>query len=743
MAECVSDPGVPERADCLRGLADPARVVESAWALGTLRLKADGDDRGAPGALLRDPSRLTREYGPALASLDSELDRLIPAWVARFLEAIEKVRRWSEDLARALREGSRNPAGSEGAIKSKLELKFALQAVGERIDPHAGPIVAALGTLDRDCDEDLCESLLHAGPAILSAVAPVIRLLEERGVWRQPSGPLRVLARASQFDTGVSERIGLFLRSPEERTRVAGLLALQAIGPPARGLVPEIFALRARSEEERVCALVALGKLGSGTSDVLAALESALGDPNGYVRRAAAHAAGMLKAEPDRFVPLLVAACDWTEPLHDESLPEAAVAALGQYGPRGRLALPRMRRFLNGPIAERTVPAESVRRAIAAIDPADAAVLEQPSLKKRTAPLAPDEPLFAVRQNGRLCYIDREGAVALETRYHWGTLFVNDRAVVHDEDERTFVIDRSGRDVFASRWDELKCYSEGLAAIRAGDRWGFVDVEGKAVVEPAFAAVSDFSEGLAGFEVGRTVELRGDGFSWIRHGTRGFLDHEGQVVIPARWACATPFREGRSVVGLPGDEPAAHGIAHHGRKLGCIDRSGRLVIEARWGWIEPFSEGLAVVNQVLPTRDDELYGYIDLVGSEVIAPAYKMASAFAGGLALVRPPGEDWRGKTVLIDRANRVVSVLPCGFVDRFAEGRAVAWAGESYGYLDHDGAWIVEPQFDEGSDFWNGLARVSRGDWHGLIDHAGRFVWGPTTEPIPDWAPTAAWRD
>ena len=122
----------------------------------------------------------------------------------------------------------------------------------------------------------------------------------------------------------------------------------------------------------------------------------------------------------------------------------------------------------------------------------------------RTQLIGEDEPLFAVRRNDKQCYIDRLGQLVLQTRFSWGQPFSADRAIVYDDKRRTFVIDREGRDVFESAWDDIQPFSEGLAAVKKDSKWGFVDREGRVVTEPQHDSVTAFAEGLAGFEVGRT-----------------------------------------------------------------------------------------------------------------------------------------------------------------------------------------------------------------------------------------------
>jgi len=93
----------------------------------------------------------------------------------------------------------------------------------------------------------------------------------------------------------------------------------------------------------------------------------------------------------------------------------------------------------------------------------------------------------------------------------------------------------------------------------------------------------------------------------------------------------------------------------------------------------------------------------------------------------------------LLIDPTPRVKGFYPSEVVEdpqthlpSHIEMRVTGGADESIA-LDYkviDGHWVIEPQFDLAEPFQDGLAEVQRGDWYGLIDRAGHFAWGPTTE-------------
>ena len=208
----------------------------------------------------------------------------------------------------------------------------------------------------------------------------------------------------------------------------------------------------------------ALSQQGEPTPEFLAVLDAAIRDENGYVRRSAVHAIGELTPDPARWLPALIAACDWADDLHDESLPEAAVAALGQYGPLAHAALPRLRRFVEGPIKGRTVAPALVQAAIGRIatdsdSPADAPIPHRPA-----EPVGDDEPLFAVRHHDKLCYIDRLGRIVLETRYSSGGPFSNGRAIVRNDAWRAIVLTAKAALFFESELGRYPTVLRGLGS---------------------------------------------------------------------------------------------------------------------------------------------------------------------------------------------------------------------------------------------------------------------------------------
>jgi hypothetical protein len=106
-----------------------------------------------------------------------------------------------------------------------------------------------------------------------------------------------------------------------------------------------------------------------------------------------------------------------------------------------------------------------------------------------------------------------------------------------------------------------------LFRIRRGEKWGFMDRQGKIMIQPRFDGVHDFFRGLAGVLIGE---------KW------GFANEKGEVVIPPRYDFIGDFLEGLAPTRI-------------GRKWGFIDTKGRMVVEPRFQGAGEFHEGLARV----------------------------------------------------------------------------------------------------------------------------------------------------
>ncbi len=225
------------------------------------------------------------------------------------------------------------------------------------------------------------------------------------------------------------------------------------------------------------------------------------------------------------------------------------------------------------------------------------------------------EGLAAVRTNGsnsvgKLGYIDRSGTLVIPYQFADGGPFREGFAAVvfdgqcyveaRDGSSRgtppsvpaatscggvpSFItqrcgegfIDSTGKVVF--RFDSVRDFSEGLAAVEKSGKWGFIEPNGNFRIQPQFEAARSFSEGLAAAK----YESK-----W------GYVDATGQWVIRPLFSDAEDFSDGVALT-----------------DSGYVDKAGKQIIGAKSG--TAFVQGLAHVM-----LGDGEFGYMNHLGKIV------------------------------------------------------------------------------------------------------------------------------
>ncbi|MDR2522911.1 MAG: WG repeat-containing protein [Synergistaceae bacterium] len=224
---------------------------------------------------------------------------------------------------------------------------------------------------------------------------------------------------------------------------------------------------------------------------------------------------------------------------------------------------------------------------------------------------------------------------------------------------------REARVVVDFQYAEAREFSEGLAAVRSGDLWGYIGVTGRVAVPFRFKTpeAGRFSEGVA-FVGGHFIDTKGNPAFGSGDETKTFER-------------ASSFSEGLAAVQSNG-------------RWGYIGPGGLFTIPPTYEDAGDFSGGMA------PVRKNGLWGYIDAQGRMLINPRFLKAWSFGD-------------------------IEAVPSGNNRRLA---AVNFEGR-IGYIDRSGRFVIRPVYDEGGTFRNGLAPVrgsgARNDW-GYVDASGR---------------------
>ncbi len=261
-----------------------------------------------------------------------------------------------------------------------------------------------------------------------------------------------------------------------------------------------------------------------------------------------------------------------------------------------------------------------------------------------------------VTQMGRDGMIDPEGRFVVRPRFDdipaTDSVFHDDRALFALFGKKGYV-SRAGVIVLPPLYDDASRFSEGLAAVRLGDRWGYVDTTGHVVIAPRFQMGGPFDRGLA-------LVMFDDRY--------GFIDRQGAYVVLPQFDEASSF-SGRELA-----------PARKGTTLGLVDRSGN--------WAMPsFVELSPIDDSLVVGRVDGRTGIVRRSSGEMVVPyRWENVGGFSEGLAPARNPGTRFgfiapSGALVIPPRFNRV---------DRFRHGLCKAAAGDTLGYVDQMGRWV-----------------------------------------------------
>lgn len=323
--------------------------------------------------------------------------------------------------------------------------------------------------------------------------------------------------------------------------------------------------------------------------------------------------------------------------------------------------------------------------------------------------------------------------------------------------------------------------------VKMGEKWGYVDREGKWLINPQFEEAQEFREG-------RAVVARGNG-------EYAFIDTDGKVMNDAWYKDVTFFSEGKAWVVSENSAPVL--IDTKGNKLaevkevervysytgglaiasvkdeqtgktryGYLDEEGKWAINPQFEYAGMFSNGRAAVARRNEEKNMNEYGYIDPSGVLVIPWQFSYGMAFGeNGLAVVSVGSSDGGWKDGVIDRDGHYVITpqfgdlkpdgdeLTCRFSGSELYGRCdregnirmnpqfkhltyfydgelapASLDGEKVGYVDKDGHFVINPQFDYASPFAGGMAVVRVSGKFGFIGTDGKYIVNPQFDGTDD---------
>lgn len=274
------------------------------------------------------------------------------------------------------------------------------------------------------------------------------------------------------------------------------------------------------------------------------------------------------------------------------------------------------------------------------------------------------------------------------------------RAVVAFENFQEGWINSQGDPVSPVRFEQCGDYAEGFAYVLIQDRYGYADITGDVVIQPQFWGAGNFNCGLARVKFSTNL--------W------GFIDKSGKIISRREFDQAFQFKQNFAVVAS-------------GNKMGYLNKYGDLPFGLIFNTAYDFNNGLApVIYQGKANYINERGKILSSQGWDKTFIPEQEVGVF------------EIQGKRGYVDKQGNVIQNRFYKNAYSFSEGLAAACDlnSEKWGFIDLNGNWKIEPQFDQAKSFVENRAAVKLGQKWGYIDQKGKFLLNPNFDDAYDFS-------
>lgn len=287
---------------------------------------------------------------------------------------------------------------------------------------------------------------------------------------------------------------------------------------------------------------------------------------------------------------------------------------------------------------------------------------------------------------------------------------------------------------------------------------GFIDPEGKIMIEPKFDNAFTFSEGLAFVwsyeneeEAKRNIALGTQyrNYELVKNTLTGIIDSTGTYILVPKinFRRRTGFKNGIATVIISNQvriiNKKGHVILPYDSKYDSEYRKillkGRDTIHHTKVFLDAYREIVYEPFQAVEEFSGNFaavmlggkWGYINRQGELVVEPRFRHAGYFIDGYAVVSDQYTS-AGKQqetyYIIDTLGRVIVQSHTVVLSNFSEGMvmySVTKNGEDvFGFLDSTGKVVIEARFEYARGFNEGLAAVKENGKMGFINKKGEWI-------------------
>jgi hypothetical protein len=322
--------------------------------------------------------------------------------------------------------------------------------------------------------------------------------------------------------------------------------------------------------------------------------------------------------------------------------------------------------------------------------------------------------LAKIKKDGKIGCIDRSYKIIIPTQFDdLGN--IESSPIPAKQDNKWGAIDQFGHWVFKPILicDDIGLFSEGIACFSLDGKYGFVNSSGTIVVPPKYFKADDFHEGLAAVKEGRD-----DDSLW------GYINKHGEWALMPKYISAYRFSEGLASVVLPID--AKNPYESQGG-IFIINKNGQEILNlSNYTSDTPpvFQKGTIELSHIWECNSSTNYVYVINRKGKVISERIEnRVDVYEPSLIGLTDEEKEYAEITKIEDHLNEYQEETA---IIESINDNSDAYNGQEklFGFVNSNGATIVQPQYELAHNFTNGIAWVRKNGLWGCIDKTGHTV-------------------
>ena len=322
-----------------------------------------------------------------------------------------------------------------------------------------------------------------------------------------------------------------------------------------------------------------------------------------------------------------------------------------------------------------------------------------------------DEGISLVNKNNLYGYIDIKGNVIIDFQYKEGRRFEEGRAVVVNLENKYGVINKENKTIIDFKYEEIYEYDNDLYVVKYDGKVGIVNSLNKVVLDIIYSKIEDI-------ESDRSIIIINEG----DYNKYGYIDRKGEIIINPIYSCAYDFVLDYAVVEKFHEyellSEAELKILYlkedfdfedsEDRKFGVIDKFGNEIIPFIFNEINIYE----LVN--FDSLKILITGCIEENNWGIVSIGSKIKIMDESTL----------RSKSFDINEEEKLLIEFENYLKHNQFENLKYFESNNKFGYKDRNNEIIVQPIYESGYYFKNGLCIVIKNKKYGVINSKGEII-------------------